>query len=60
MPQVSCSPAMWQVLESVYAVFNADGIDYFTDMMPLLHNYVTIDTEAFLANPAFANAMLTM
>ena len=29
-------------------VFERDGIDYFVDMMPALHNYVTIDTEAFL------------
>lgn len=27
-----------------------NGIDHFTDMMPALHNYITIDTNAFLAN----------
>ena len=31
-----------------FQVFERDGIDYFVDMMPALHNYVTIDTEAFL------------
>ncbi len=51
---------MWGVLESVYTVFNGDGVDYFMDMMPLLHNYVTVDTDAFLSNPAYAKAMLEM
>ncbi len=54
------SPPMWGVLESVYTVFNGDGVDYFMDMMPLLHNYVTVDTDAFLSNPAYPNAMLAM
>lgn len=28
-----------------------DGTDYFVEMMPTLHNYITVDTEAFLADP---------
>jgi len=39
---------MWEMLRLIYTVFERDGIDYFVDMMPALHNYVTIDTEAFL------------
>ena len=35
-------------LSFFFQVFERDGIDYFVDMMPALHNYVTIDTEAFL------------
>jgi hypothetical protein len=35
----------------IYQMFQKDGIDYFTDMMPALHNYITVDTEAFAANP---------
>ena len=31
-------------------MFERDGQDYFVDMMPALHNYVTIDTEAFLTS----------
>lgn len=27
-----------------------NGMDHFTDMMPPLHNYVTVDTEAFLSD----------
>ncbi len=29
----------------MYNVFQKDGFDYFTDMMPALHNYVTVDTK---------------
>jgi len=47
-------------LEGVYETFNRDGIDYFTDMMPLLHNYVTVDTDAFLSNPLRAKALVDM
>jgi hypothetical protein len=36
---------MWKILEVMYTVFNRDGFEYFTDMMPALHNYVTIDTK---------------
>lgn len=31
-------------------VFQKDGFDYFIDMMPALHNYITVDTPAFLSN----------
>ncbi|KAL5007680.1 hypothetical protein ScPMuIL_016486 [Solemya velum] len=41
---------MWQVFGMLYQMFQKDGIDYFTDMMPALHNYITVDTKAFLAN----------
>ena len=41
-------------------VFGADGQDYFTDMMPALHNYVTVDTAAFLANEQQPEAMYKM
>ncbi|KAJ8967073.1 hypothetical protein NQ317_018654 [Molorchus minor] len=38
----------WESIQILYLVKN--GIDHFTDMMPALHNYVTIDTDAFLSN----------
>jgi hypothetical protein len=53
------SPSMWQLLEVLYGVFNRDGIDYFIEMMPVLHNYITVDTDAFLSNPvSYAKAGL--
>ncbi|XP_069759234.1 importin-8 isoform X2 [Narcine bancroftii] len=45
------SPNMWQLLGVLYEVLQQDCFEYFTDMMPLLHNYVTVDTDAFLSNP---------
>lgn len=54
------SPDMWQMLELMYQVFKKDGFDYFVDMMPALHNYVTVDTPAFLANQNHALAIFDM
>lgn len=44
------SEDMWKVLELLYQIFEKEGFDYFTDMMPVLHNYITVDTNAFLSN----------
>jgi hypothetical protein len=41
-------------------VFQKDGFDYFTDMMPALHNYVTVDTPIFLSNENYVLAMFNM
>ena len=41
-------------------VFDKDGQDYFVDMMPALHNYITIDTEAFLTSGSTAREYPTM
>nr|CAD7399981.1 unnamed protein product [Timema poppensis] len=54
------SPDMWQVLEMMYQVFQKDGFDYFTEMMPALHNYVTVDTPQFLSNENYILAMFNM
>ncbi|XP_060632748.2 importin-8 isoform X2 [Anolis sagrei] len=45
------SPQMWQLLGVLYEVFQQDCFEYFVDMMPLLHNYVTVDTDTLLSNP---------
>ncbi|XP_023343856.1 importin-7 isoform X3 [Eurytemora carolleeae] len=54
------SENMWKMLEVMYTVFQRDGVDYFTDMMPALHNYVTVDTVAFLSTPDYMMAMYNM
>ncbi len=41
-------------------VFKKDGYDYFVDMMPALHNYVTVDTPAFLSNTNYILAIFDM
>nr|XP_019592711.1 PREDICTED: importin-8 isoform X2 [Rhinolophus sinicus] len=54
------SPEMWQLLGILYKVFQQDCFEYFTDMMPLLHNYVTIDTNTLLSNPKHLEILFTM
>nr|CAI5832904.1 unnamed protein product [Callosobruchus analis] len=54
------SQDMWKVFELLYQVFMKNGIDHFTDMMPPLHNYVTVDTDAFLSNENRLLAVYTM
>ncbi|XP_032203431.1 importin-8 isoform X2 [Mustela erminea] len=54
------SPQMWQLLGILYEVFQQDCFEYFTDMMPLLHNYVTIDTDTLLSNPKHLEILFTM
>lgn len=44
------SPSMWKVFEMLYETFQKDGFEHFTDMMPAIHNYITVDTNAFLSN----------
>lgn len=56
----SITPDMWQMLELIYQVFKKDGYDYFLDLMPALHNYVTVDTPAFLSNPNYVLAIFDM
>lgn len=54
------SEDMWKVLELLYQVFEKEGFDYFTDMMPVLHNYITVDTNAFLSNENHILAIFNM
>uniref|UniRef100_A0A3B3SL01 Importin 8 n=1 Tax=Paramormyrops kingsleyae TaxID=1676925 RepID=A0A3B3SL01_9TELE len=54
------SPQMWQLLGVLYDVFQHDCFDYFTDMMPLLHNYVTVDTDMLLSNSKYLEVIYTM
>lgn len=44
------SPDMWTMLGIVHIVFKDSAFDCFLDLMPALHNYVTIDTDAFLSD----------
>lgn len=38
------------MLGIVHNVFKDSAFDCFLDLMPALHNYVTIDTDAFLSD----------
>ena len=54
------SESMWSILSLIYEIFQNDAADYFTEMMPVLHNYVMIDTPAFLTNPQRLEVVLKM
>lgn len=54
------SPQMWQLLPVVFDIFQQDGFDYFTDMMPLLHNYVTVDTDTLLSDTKYLEMIYSM
>ena len=44
----------------MYTIFKADGFDYFSEMMPALHNYITVGVEGLLAEEARLQAALEM
>lgn len=54
------SPDMWTMLKIVHKVFKESAFDCFLDLMPALHNYITIDTEAFLSNSEYIEAIFDM
>ncbi|KAM4035336.1 importin-8 [Anomaloglossus baeobatrachus] len=54
------SPQMWHLLGIMYEVFERDCYEYFTDMMPLLYNYITVDTETLLSNPKHLEIIYTI
>uniref|UniRef100_A0A1I8G6B0 Importin N-terminal domain-containing protein n=1 Tax=Macrostomum lignano TaxID=282301 RepID=A0A1I8G6B0_9PLAT len=54
------SDAMWTVLPLLYQCFERDGPDYFNDMMNPLYCYVTVDPDAFLADPSRIDIVLRM
>ncbi|EDO49266.1 predicted protein [Nematostella vectensis] len=45
------SPQMWSLYTPLYEAFERDAFDFFTEMMPCLHNYITVDTPAFISIP---------
>ncbi|CBY39595.1 unnamed protein product [Oikopleura dioica] len=54
------SAEMWQALELIHNVFNDDGFDFFTEMMPCLHNFLVNDTQVFLSNPRNLEIVFSM
>lgn len=54
------SADLWQCFEMMYTVFKKDGFEYFTEMMPALHNYITVDTPAFLSSEVRLQAVIDM
>ena len=57
---IQISPIMWKMLLLLYKTFQEDTADYFTEMMPCLHNYVTVDPVAFLSEPQYCEIIFNM
>lgn len=56
----SISPEMWAMLRVIHDVFKLDANDFFIDLMPVLHNYITVDTHTFLSNEEFIKDIVEM
>ena len=54
------SDNMWSILYLIYDIFQNDAVDFFTELMPVLHNYVTVDTNAFLADARRLDVVVKM
>lgn len=48
---------LWSIYELMYAAFKKDCFEYFGDMMPALHNFITVDPLTFLKNQNYVLAM---
>lgn len=53
----SISPDLWKIYELMYQVFKKDAFEYFGDMMPALHNYISVDPQTFVSNRNHVLAM---
>jgi len=56
----SISTESWRVFHTLYVVFKRDGLDYFTDMMSPIHNYITVDPQTFLSSQVNIAAIFDM
>ena len=54
------SEPVWSALQLIYEVFEDDGFDFFTEMLPCLHNFLVNNTETFLSVPTNINVLYTM
>lgn len=54
------SPTMWKMLYLLMQTFHNDTADYFTEMMPCLYNYVTVDPQAFMSDPKHSEVIFAM
>ncbi|VDP89150.1 unnamed protein product [Echinostoma caproni] len=54
------SPLMWQLFDQLYVVFQKDSSDCFSEMMPCLHNYMTVDRNAFISDPKHVEVIAAM
>lgn len=51
LTEKSISPDMWKMFEYIYQISTKpNGVDYFVDLVPTLHNLITVDPDAFLSD----------
>lgn len=59
VPQVT--PQMWDALPIIYDLFKKeDNMTFFTDMMPALHNFITVDPSACISDPSRIEIIFNM
>ncbi|CAL8069040.1 unnamed protein product [Calicophoron daubneyi] len=54
------SPHSWLIFDKLYAVFQNDASDCFSEMMPCLHNYITVDRAAFISDTKHLDVITAM
>ncbi|CAI9738711.1 importin-7-like isoform X1 [Octopus vulgaris] len=60
LTKTQISTNMWEIFKMLYQALRAETLDYFIDMAPCLHNYITVDTTAFLSQPEYLEAVYNM
>ncbi|KAF8565251.1 hypothetical protein P879_02198 [Paragonimus westermani] len=54
------SPLMWQLFDQLFIVFQKDSGDCFSEMMPCLHNFITVDRPSFISDSKHVETIATM
>lgn len=54
------SDMMWSVLPMLYQAYKMSAFDYFTEMVPAIDNYISVDSDAFMADPSRLQMVLEM
>ncbi|KAF7231887.1 hypothetical protein EG68_10914 [Paragonimus skrjabini miyazakii] len=54
------SPLMWQLFDQLFVVFQKDSGDCFSEMMPCLHNFITVDRPSFISDNKHVETIATM
>ncbi|GAB1607703.1 importin-7-like isoform X1 [Argonauta hians] len=60
LTKTQISTNMWEIFKMLYQALRVETLDYFIDMAPCLHNYITVDTTAFLSQPEYLEAVYNM
>ena len=56
----SISPLLWSLFPGLAEAFQTDGIDYFSDMLPALQNYIIYGKDALAQSQEYRNMFFGM